>query len=299
MKNKEVRTNRKRTIQDRIISGYNNIRYYMIENIQLKITRALYEKFYSNPFEDPLVTIYTPTYNRGEILIDRALSSILAQTYQNFEYLIIGDCCTDNTENLLSEVRDPRVRFINMQSKSKGYPQDAESRWLAGPVVPANKALEIARGRWIARLDDDDSFTPDHIEVLLRFAQKENHEFVSSLLEEERFGKKIVLDGVRTCDPYFNRGKEIKSNNDDRKIGGTSTWLYRSYLRFIKYNIHCWRKDWNRVNDTDLSMRIFNAGTRMGFLDEVTTHVLPRPGEKTIGLEAYLLSEKEGYAVHN
>lgn len=288
----------KRTISDRAISGFNSFRFAVTEGIKLRIARVRYEGLYADAVEDQLVTIYTPTYNRGEILMERAVSSVLSQTYTHFEYLIIGDHCTDNTERLLSQIDDPRIRFYNLPKKSGGYPMDAEGRWLAGPVVPANKALELARGQWIARLDDDDIFTPDHIEVLLRFAQKGGYEFVSAQYVEQRFGNRFVIDGVRSRDPYYTR-RESDPHDDSPKIGGTSTWLYRACLRFFKYNIHCWRKSWNRVNDIDLSLRMFYAGVRMGFLDKVVTYVLPRSGEKTVGLDAYLMAEKEGYRVHS
>lgn len=289
---------RKWTIADRIITGINTLRFEALERIKLRISRTKYEKFYTDRTENPLVTIYTPTYNRGELLVDRALSSVLNQTYHNFEYLIIGDHCTDNTKQLLCQVNDPRIKFYNLPQKSRGYPVDAEAKWLAGPVIPANKALELARGKWIARLDDDDTFSHDHIDLLLRFAQNENFEFVSAQYVEERFGERTVVDGIRTRDPYYTH-REIEPNDDSPKIGGTSTWLYRSYLRFFKYNINCWRKRWNRVNDIDISLRIFKAGVRMGFLDQVVLYVLPRPGEKTVGLDAYMLAEKEGFSVHS
>jgi len=61
----------------------------------------------------------------------------------------------------------------------------------------------------------------------------------------------------------------------------------------MRYNVNCWRKDWNRVWDVDLSLRIHAAGVRMGFLDEVVSYVLPRPGENSVGLEAYKLTESD------
>ena len=77
------------------------------------------------------------------------------------------------------------------------------------------------------------------------------------------------------------------------RIGGTQTWLYRSYLKFFKYNIDCWRKSYNRVNDTDLQDRMFKSGVRMGIVDKVVALVLPRPGEVSVGLEAYRLTEEQ------
>lgn len=282
----------KRTLQDRLISGFNTCRFALTEPFKLRIMRAKYEQAYKDPKENPLVSVYIPTYNRGNLLIERAVSSVLAQTYRNFELIIVGDHCTDNTEKLLSGVTDPRVRFYNLPTRRHRYPESVENHWLAGPVVPANKALELVHGKWIARIDDDDIWTSDHLESLLRFAQRGNYEFVSAQYVEERYGKRVMVDGVRANDKYYTC-RNIKGKDNSPKIGGTSTWLYRSYLRFLKYNINCWRKKWNRVNDADFSQRIFHAGVRMGFLDLVAAYVLPRNGEVTVGLEAYKITEKE------
>jgi glycosyltransferase involved in cell wall biosynthesis len=170
------------------------------------------------------------------------------------------------------------------------YPPIVENHWFVGGAVPANGALDLVRGKWIARVDDDDTWTPDHLEVLLHFAQAGNHEFVSGVYVEERFGKRTMIGGARAQDPYYTR-RAPKREDTSPKIGGVSTWLYRSYLRFMKYNVNCWRKSWNRVWDADLSVRIFHAGVRMGFVDQVVAYVLPRPGEATVGLDAYRQAE--------
>ena len=66
----------------------------------------------------------------------------------------------------------------------------------------------------------------------------------------------------------------------------------------MKFNIDCWRKSWNRVNDIDISIRMFKAGVRIGFIDKLLAFTHPRPGEDTIGLEAYLEAEKKGEKPH-
>jgi glycosyltransferase involved in cell wall biosynthesis len=281
-----------RSLEDRLIAGANSLRFALIEPVQLRAARLLHEHKYRDSTQTPLVTVCVPTYNRGPLLIERAVTSVLSQTYTNLELMIVGDHCTDNTAELLAEIRDPRLRFYNLPKRSRKYRQTVENHWFVGGAVPANKAMELARGQWIARVDDDDTWTPDHIEKLLRFAQQGNYEFVSALYEAERFGVRTVVDGVRAEDPYYSR-RPAKPNDDSPKIGGVATWLYRSYLRSMRYNVECWRKEWNRVWDLDLQMRIYHAGARMGFLDEVVAYVLPRPGESTIGLDAYKLTESE------
>lgn len=267
----DKRRYRQRTIEDMLISNFNSFKFSITEPIKLALVRSNNERFYENLEEKPFISAYVPTYNRSELLVERAVKSVLAQTYKNFELIIIGDHCTDSTEELVSQIDDPRIRFYNLPKRERRYPDDPEVHWLAGPVVAANKALDLVRGKWIARIDDDDIWTQDHLHVLLDFAKKGNYEFVSAAYIEERNGKRTVIN---------EEGKYPR-------IGGTQTWLYRSYLRFFRYNIDCWRKSWNRVNDTDLQDRMFRAGVRMGFLNKVVTYVLPRPGEVTVGLEAY------------
>ena len=283
---------KKQTLQNSIIAGNRSLRYSLTEPILLRIARLRYEKLYSDVQENPLVSVCVPTYNRGELLIERAVKSILSESYSNLELIVVGDHCTDNTVELISQIKDPRLRFHNLPSRKRNYPQTVENHWLVGGSIATNKAMELATGKWLARLDDDDTWSPDHIEVLLRFAKENQFEFVSGLYVEERFGKQQVVDGVKALDPYYTRQKK-SLEGDSPKIGGVSTWLYRSYLGFMKYNPECWRKSWNRVWDVDLSQRIFKSGARMGFLDQVVTFVIPRPGEKTVGLEAYKLDEKE------
>jgi glycosyltransferase involved in cell wall biosynthesis len=283
---------RKRSLEDFIVSGFNASRFAVLEPISLRLARLKYEKLYSNSSQSPLVSVCVPTYNRAELLIKRAVTSVLSQTYENLELIVVGDHCTDNTVELISEIKDPRLRFYNLPSRNRKYTPTVENHWMVGGATPANKAMELARGEWIARVDDDDTWSPDHIEVLLRFAQQNQYEFVSGLYEEERFGERNVVDGVRAMDPYYT-GREKNVGDNSPKIGGVATWLYRSYLGFMKYNVECWRKSWNRVWDVDLSQRIFKAGTRMGFLDQTVAYVLPRPGETTVGLDAYKLTEQE------
>jgi glycosyltransferase involved in cell wall biosynthesis len=275
--NRKTGKKNKQSINNKIISGFNSFKYLLIEPVKLILARKKYEAGYMNSSEKPLISVYIPTYNRAKILVDRAIPSVLNQTYRNFELIIVGDSCTDDTEKLILDNADPRIRFYNLQKRTYRYPPTAENHWLAGPVVPANTALGLVRGKWIARLDDDDTWTDDHLELLLNFAEKGNYEFVSASYIAERHGNKIIVD----------------ASDENPRIGGTQTWLYRSYLDFFRYNINCWRKSWNRVNDTDLQDRMFKAGVRMGFLDRVVAHVLPRPGEATIGLEAYRLNEDE------
>lgn len=272
---------------NKVISALNSFRFFITEPILLKFARLLYSHLYKNKNQNPLISICVPTYNRADLLMERAIPSVLNQTYQNFELIIVGDHCTDDTEKRVSEIKDKRIRFYNIPKRGYRYPPTAENHWLAGPVVAINQALKMVKGDWIARIDDDDFWTTDHLQVLLDFAESGNYEFVSSKYERETFGKIEVVDGENADGKYFN---PKASPGSGPKLGGVQTWLYRSYLKFMKPNINCWRKNWNRVNDVDLQHRIYKAGARIGFLDQITASITPRPGEQTIGLQAYKAS---------
>ena len=282
----------KQRLQDWFIASANSLRFSMIEPPRLRYERLRNSYDYQDTTKEPLVSVCVPTYNRAPILMERAVDTVLSQTYQNLELIIVGDHCTDNTAELLSTIKDPRLKFYNLPSRKKNYSQTIENHWLAGGAAPANAAMAMASGQWIARVDDDDTWTKDHVEKLLNFARANDYEFVSALYEEERRGVRRIIDGVQALDPYFTR-KPKPIDDQSPKIGGVSTWFYRSYMRYMKYNVNCWRKKWNRVWDIDLALRIYDSGARIGFLDETLAFVLPRPGEESVGLEAYKLTEEE------
>ena len=284
----------KQNIINKIIVQLNNLNYSATEPVKLKILRKLFSKKYIQHNNEPLVSVYVPTYNRSKILIDRALTSILKQTYKNFEFIIVGDCCTDDTELLVRKVKDKRIRFYNLNYKKKKYfKNNKRILWLAGPVVAANFALNICKGEWIARIDDDQIWTEDHIEKLLAFSQKNNLEFSSAIHEGLKDGKKVIPSGHKCYDDYFGTAqlkRKIKFHN--AKVGDAASWFYRSYLKFFKYNQNCWRKEFNSVNDIDLVVRFIKIGVEIGYLEEVIGYNYPKPGEKSVGWKAV---EEHGY----
>ncbi|MGE5799190.1 MAG: glycosyltransferase, partial [Syntrophaceae bacterium] len=102
----------------------------------------------------PLVSVIVPTYNRPDQLV-AALKSILAQTYRNVEIIVVNDCGTDV---------EPRISSLN-QDRSITYVKHGKNRGLA---AARNTGIKVARGKYIAYLDDDDLFYPPHVETLVR-----------------------------------------------------------------------------------------------------------------------------------
>ncbi|HLN97786.1 MAG TPA: glycosyltransferase family 2 protein [Pyrinomonadaceae bacterium] len=140
----------------------------------LEVPRELLDEFaqwkLQNPVPpQPLISILVVTYNRARLLTERCLPSLLRQTYNKFELIVVGDRCTDETEELLNKISDPRITFFNLWDRPE-YPEDPMLRWMSAGAPAAIKALSMAKGDFITHLDDDDEHLPDRLEKLLKFA---------------------------------------------------------------------------------------------------------------------------------
>ena len=247
----------------------------MQDIIKLDLARR---KHIGDSTENPLVSIRIPTLNRSGLLIERAIPSALGQTYKNVQVVVVGDHCTDNTEEELNKVKSNRtILWHNLPERNsyeKELLKDPEKRWFMGPVRATNKATELCSSDWVAHLDDDDFWTPTHISDLLEFAQKGNYELVYGDYIERRYGVEKIMEN------------------------GASTWLMKKYIADIfKLDSNCWKKKWDKVSDIDVFMRMKTAQVKIGHLKKVVAYVLPRPGEETIGYDAYIKYNPHGNTI--
>jgi len=107
----------------------------------------------------PVISIVTPSYN-AERYLPNTLNSVLAQTFQNWELLIVDDCSPDNANEVIESyvAKDSRIRLVRLAENG-------------GAAVARNKAIELARGRYIAFLDSDDRWLSEKLDNQLRFMQ--------------------------------------------------------------------------------------------------------------------------------
>ena len=111
------------------------------------------------------VSIITPTYN-SERFIAETIVSVQAQTYQDWEMIIVDDCSTDKTAEIVAsfQEKDSRIKyFYNSTNK--------------GSALSRNLALQKAKGKWIAFLDSDDIWHPEKLEKQIEFMTKNNYHF--------------------------------------------------------------------------------------------------------------------------
>lgn len=111
-----------------------------------------------------LVSIVMPSYNTARFIKD-SIESVLHQTYKNWELIIVDDCSTDDTEGVVSQyLQDSRICFIKNEKNS-------------GAAISRNRALQEARGKWVAFLDSDDLWHPEKLEKQLAFMISNGYKF--------------------------------------------------------------------------------------------------------------------------
>ncbi len=230
--------------------------YYITNRAERRKNRRLLEAARANDTErlgrhEPLVSVLIPTYNRGGILVERAIASVLRQTYQNFEVIVVGDNCTDDTEQRIRSLDDKRIRFHNLTERA-GYPQNPRYRWMVAGAPPRNRALELCLGDWIAPLDDDDEFSEGHIQALLSQALEHDYEMVYGKVKYEAKPDEWIEVGSYPL--TFGAISHISV-------------LYSSKLKFMKYDTDCWK--YGEPADWNMWRRMKEAGARIGFLNKV------------------------------
>lgn len=139
-----------------------------------------------------LVSIIMPSFNTVQYIAN-SIQSVIDQTYENWELIIVDDCSTDNTDAVVAGISDTRIRYLKNEKNS-------------GAAVSRNYALREAKGRWIAFLDSDDIWHPEKLERQLAFMKEKKYAFTFT-------DYRIQLNGKWM--PYINIGPDVV---DKRKM---------------------------------------------------------------------------------
>jgi glycosyltransferase involved in cell wall biosynthesis len=161
--------------------------------------------------DTPQVTVLMSVYN-GEKYLRQAVDSVLAQTFRDFELLIVDDCSTDSTAEILKSYHDSRIRIVSNNENS-------------GPYKSAQIGLGLARGKYVARLDADDIALPNRLEK--QYAR----------LESE--------PDLAVCASSY---EVIDENGDVKRIAkayfsGDKLYYYLSFANFLAHSTVLFRRD--------------------------------------------------------
>ncbi|MDR2901725.1 MAG: glycosyltransferase [Lactobacillales bacterium] len=170
---------------------------------------AAFQKFFP-----PKISVVMSTYNRAD-LIGRAIESILNQTYQNFEFIIIDDASTDNTVQIIKShmQTDKRIKLV-------------ENRKNRGLAENLNTGIQMATGKYIARIDDDDYSLPRRFERQVALLQA-NPDLAAVGTASSKIGVYDVYSFTDITDPEIIKSLFYLSCNP---ILHTSVMMRRSFL---------------------------------------------------------------------
>lgn len=185
---------------------------------------------------NPYFSIITPTYNRATML-DMPIQSVLAQTFPNWELLIIDDGSTDDTSSTMKTYNDPRIRYMFQSHK--------------GHSAARNMGLEHAKGEWTVYIDSDNELYPEYLETITTAIQK--YADILFILPRSKRTRELYINGKlveKKDDSFFVETmttKDIVHKNVQFDVNGFAhaASIIRDGFRFDE-SIDC-MEDWDFV----------------------------------------------------
>lgn len=191
-----------------------------VKNKQQQINTDEQTKALTNEekYIDDLVSIITPAYNAAAYITE-TIESVLAQTYPNWEMLIVNDCSKDNTEEIVQSYakKDKRIKLINLKQNS-------------GAATARNTAIQNAKGRYIAFLDSDDLWKKEKLQKQIQFMQKNGYAFTYTSYEHFKETKENIQNQVQ-IPKSLNYNQALKGN----KIGCLTVMLDKKQIQNIHF----------------------------------------------------------------
>lgn len=186
----------------------------------------------------PLFTVVIPVFNRADIL-RRALRSVLGQTCQDFEIVVVDDGSDDHPERTVAEFGDPRIRIVHQSN--------------AGGAAARNRGFDEARGRFVALLDSDDRYLPHHLEAMARLLGDTDNVVGYARVVVDRGNGVTMLKPPRAIRPGEHMATYLLC---DRGFVPTNTVALPTELaRRVRYG-----GNWRAAEDTDFAIRLYLAG---------------------------------------
>ena len=193
----------------------------------------------------PLVTVIIPLFN-AEKYIAQTIESVISQTYQNWEMIIVDDCSTDNSKDIVKkyEAKESRIKLIELEKN------------FGGPARPRNVGLDISKGDYLAFLDADDVWLKNKLRVQINEMLVNNLDFTST---DSKFIDDNSIDTIINKHKiiiFFKKMKRKATLSDVIKgnfISTSSAIVSKNFISKFDEN-----KDFIGVEDMYLWMKILN-----------------------------------------
>lgn len=213
----------------------------------------------------PVVSVVIATYNRSQVL-RHAIRSVQASSFADWELLVIGDACTDDTLECVASFADPRIRFVNLSPRC------------GDQSGPNNHGITLARGRYVAFLQHDDIYLPDHLATCVEELNRSGADLVWTPAAVAS-PNPDVSPGARPCQ-FRIAGVPEQSGYSPFAFYCTSTWVFR---RELADRVGPWPRadEIYMVQSQDWLFRAWRSGAALRFVPRVGAIVIPagyRPG---------------------
>jgi glycosyltransferase involved in cell wall biosynthesis len=195
---------------------------------------------------EPLFSVVIPVYNRADVLV-RALRSVLDQSCQDFEIVVVDDGSADDPKSAADAFGDPRIRFFRQDNRGGG--------------AARNAGIDLARGQLIAFLDSDDVFLPAHLETMKRLLDGTNDTAGYAPMIVDRGEGRTFIKPPRAIAAGEHMANYLMC---DRGFVPTITLvLPREIAKRVRYN-----ESLPFAQDTDFAIRLFLSGCKFVMADE-------------------------------
>lgn len=194
----------------------------------------------------PFFSVVIPVYNRAN-LIEEALDSVLMQTEQDFEIVVVDDGSNDDPGKVVAAMNDPRIVFVRQENRGGG--------------AARNTGIDRARGRFIAFLDSDDRFLPHHLATMRALIGKSPNAIGYARIIVDRGDECIIVKPPRAIAEGENMATYLLC---DRGFCATSTMVVPADLaRKIRFH-----ENLPAAEDTDFAIRAALAGAHFVMADK-------------------------------
>jgi glycosyltransferase involved in cell wall biosynthesis len=216
----------------------------------------------------PKVSVVIATYNRSNVLAI-AIESVRAQTFADWELLVIGDACTDDTEKVVAGFADVRIRYYNLAVN------------VGEQSGPNNEGMRQARGKYLAFLNHDDLWLSDHLEQAV------------ALLEDTAVDLVFGLVGVaEPAERHFLYGPTPNGSFDPGMFVPATAWVFRREL-FEKIGPWKFYRETHNFPSQDWLFRAWKAGNSLRLLPKMTVVIVPSVAQPDAYAKRLVHSQEE------
>ncbi len=192
------------------------------------------------------ISVIMPVYNGADYLAE-SMDSIIRQTCRDFEFIVINDCSTDNTEEIILSYQDSRIVYLRNEEN-------------LGVARTLNRGLDIARGEYVARMDADDIARPERLEIQKNHMDSHPEVDVLATSSQSFDETGVLFEGHTSTDEEILKLDFLFSCG----IAHPTVMIRRQTLERLNLR---YDHDFNKVEDYDLWSRMLDAGCVIRSID--------------------------------